>query len=451
MDVTLTRFVSALRKTELSVSPAETLDAMAVVRHVGIEDPVLLRDALRLTLAKTPDEKQRFDACFERFFEQFAFRQPAKQSFFRQLDKTAALVQLRARFSPPLYEVVQAVFTDQREALALTVQRAAKRAGIDSMRNLRDKSTFAAAIGRELGIGELEQMLRASDSGLGGDLAAALRYVRHYISEQLHDYVDTQYRLNVDASGKKAIIDAALKANLTHLPPGYEADMERVVKKIADRLSKEHRQRRRRSRRGQLDIKRTIRHNLAYDGAMFDLHWRRNRRERATVFAICDVSGSVSRVARFLLLLLYQLSDVLPNVRTFAFSSELAEVTDVFRSRPVEAAVEEVLFDWGRGNTDYGRALSDFRELALDDVNRRSTVIILGDARNNYYDPKSERLKEIALRARQVLWLNPENPDNWGAGDSEMPRYAPHCFRVSRCNSLRELEHFADALVAAQR
>jgi uncharacterized protein len=319
------------------------------------------------------------------------------------------------------------------------------------MRHLRDKSRFAAAIAQKLGVGELERLVQSADARLSGDLAAAIRYVRHYLLEQVHEYVDTQYRLTVDASGRKAIVDAALQANLAHLPPAYEAEMQRVVAKIAERLSKNHRRRRRRTRRGHLDLKRTIRLNLAYHGAFFDLHWRRNRRERATVFAICDVSGSVSRVARFLLLLLYQLSDALPNIRTFAFSSELAEVTDVFRRRPLEVAIEEVLFDWGRGNTDYGRAFSDFRDLALDDVDRRSTVIILGDARNNYYDPKSERLREIALRARQVLWLNPENSKDWGTGDSEMTRYAPHCFRVSKCSSLQDLERFADALVAAQR
>jgi uncharacterized protein len=449
MDVTLTRFISALRKTELSVSPAETLDALAVVRHVGIDDRTLLRDALRLTLAKTVDEKERFDACFDRFFHQLAFRQPAKRSFFRALDVESSLALMQTRSPASVYHLFHAVITDQRDALALRVQEVGHDAGISRMRHLRERSTFAAVISHELGVPDLERLLQSPGAGLHSDLAAALRYVRHYVIEQVREYVDTQYRLNVDASGKKAIIDAALKANLTHLQPGYEAEMRRVIRRIADRLSKEHR-RRRRARRGQLDIKRTIRHNLAYDGAFFDLHWRRHRRERATVFAICDVSGSVSRVARFLLLLLYQLSEVLPNIRTFAFSSELAEVTEVFRRKPVEAAIEEVLFDLGKGNTDYGRALSDFRALALNDVTRRSTVIILGDGRNNFYDAKPERLKEIALRANRVLWLNPETEENWGTGDSEMPRYAPHCFRVRRCNSLRDLERFAEELVAVQ-
>jgi uncharacterized protein len=96
-------------------------------------------------------------------------------------------------------------------------------------------------------------------------------------------------------------------------------------------------------------------------------------------------------------------------------------------------------------------AFTDFRTLALNDVDRHSTIIVLGDARNNYYDPRAERFKEIAGRARQVLWLNPEAEDSWGVGDSEMPRYAPYCSRISRCASLQDLERFADSLVAAHR
>jgi uncharacterized protein len=450
MDHTLTRFVSALRNSEVEVSPAETLDAMAIARHVGISDPVLLRDALRLALAKSSDDKRRFDDCFQRFFGQLGFRAAAKQSFFRNVDRPALLAALAPRVPGATYEAVRAVLEDQRDLLALRVQQAAARAGMARMRTLREKSSYARAIAQELGVPGIDALVGGLGAGLDGN-AATLRYVRHYLSEQITEYVETQYRIQVDASGKKAIIDAALQANLATLPPAYEADVRRAVQQIADKLARQHRRRKRQATRGQLDLKRTLRHNVAYDGTLFDLHWQRKRRHRPTLFALCDVSGSVSRVARFLLLMLYHLSDVLPDVRAFAFSSELAEITDVLKRRGAEEAIEEVIFDWGRGNTDYGRALGEFRDLALHDIDRRSTVIILGDARSNYYDAKPERLKEIARRARQVLWLNPEAEESWGTGDSEMARYAPHCFQVARCRSLADIRHLADKLVAQHR
>jgi uncharacterized protein len=271
--------------------------------------------------------------------------------------------------------------------------------------------------------------------------------VRSYLTEEIHRYVDTQYRIRVDASGRRALIDAALDAQLNQIPPDYHREIEARVRVLADRLRR-GRKRRKRGQRGALDIKRTLRANIAYDEALFKLRWRSQRRTEATVFAICDVSSSVARISRFLLLLLYELSDLLPNVRTFAFSNRLGEISAAFRNESVERAIEEALFDWGKGTTDYGHAWLDFRDLALADVDHKSTVIVLGDARNNFFDPHVERFRDIARRASRVIWLNPEPRENWGAGDSEMSRYAPYCFRTWRLGSLADLTRIAESLVS---
>ena len=451
MDITLARFVSALRLADLRVSPAETLDALAVVNHIGLADPVLLRDALALTLAKTREEKAHFGECFTRFFDQLAFRSPLKQSFFRGVERGDTLAQVEPHLTAVARRVVAGMLAGDRGALALEVEQAAHRAGIESMNSLRDKTALMHAVAEALGTRELDALLAAPPDDLRGDVVHALRYLRHYLKQEVQQYVDTQYRLTVDATGRRTVLEAALTANLTHIPSEYRAEIRRVIADVAAQLARDHRRRRRIARRGELDIKHTIRANLAYDGTLFRLRWRRQKRETSTVFVLCDVSGSVSRVARFLLYLLYELSEVLPQVRTFAFSNRLGEVTDLFHDKAVEVAIEEALFDWGKGNTDYGRALLDFRDLALNDVDHRSTVIVLGDARNNYYEPHVDRLRDISRRAKQVLWLNPEPREQWGEGDSEMRRFAPHCFRVLRCNCVADLEQFAETLVAATR
>lgn len=278
-----------------------------------------------------------------------------------------------------------------------------------------------------------------------------VRYVRQYLHQQVRDYVDVQYKLHVDASGRKALIDAALKSNLNQLPPDYYAEVDRVVHKLADRLAQQHRRRRKRTHRGALDIKRMIRDNIAYDGSLFDLRWRQRRVERSSVYVVCDVSGSVSRVARFLLLFLYQLVDVLPKVRAFAFSNRLGEITDVFAAHGHERAVEEAMFLWGSGTTDYGQAFVDLRALVHAELDHRSTVIFLGDARGNYFDPRVDILRNISARVKQVFWLNPETRESWGEGDSTMPAYAPFCLRVDSCNQLQDIERFADRLLAITR
>jgi len=447
MDVILTRFVAALRHADVRVSPAETLDACAVLERVGIEDERLLRDALALTLAKTREDKARFAQCFDRFFRELPFATPAKQTFFRGVDRAQLVDRVGPEISETARGVIDEVLRDQRSLLALRVEQAAQLAGIESMGALRDKSVVADRIATALGAADLDRVVRGGAEGLDARDAHALRYVRSYLTEEIHRFVDTQYRIRVDASGRRALIEAALDAQLNQIPPEYHREVETQVRVLANRLRR-GRKRRRRDQRGLLDIKRTMRANIAYDEALFKLRWRSQRRTEATVFAICDVSGSVARISRFLLLLLYELSDLLPNVRTFAFSNRLGEITGSFRTEGVERAIEEALFDWGKGTTDYGHAWLDFRDLALSDVDHKSTVIVLGDARSNFFDPHVERFRDIARRASRVIWLNPEPRENWGDGDSEMSRYAPHCFRVWRLGSLADLTRVAESLVS---
>lgn len=447
MEVTFARFVQALRNADVRVSPAETLDAFAAVRQVGIADKRLLRDALGLALAKSPEDKARFDDAFERFFLQLAFREPAKRTLMAE-DAEALAVRLRDDLPAAALRTVESVLNDDLDRLAFLVQQAAQRSDIANIRSLREKRHHAAAIGRALGLDQLDAYV-AGAGAAGRD--PAVRHVRQYLQEQVRQYVEAQYRLHVDATGKRALLAAALRSNLDQLPPAYHAEVRRVVEKLAQRLAKEHRRKRRRAARGMLDLKKTLRRNLSHDGALFDLRWRRSAREKAAVYVLCDVSQSVARVARFLLLFLYELNDLLPNLRAFAFSSALGEITETFARKSADAAIEEALFAWGKGATDYAHAFRRFRELCGRGLNRRSTIIVLGDGRNNYFDPQTAVLRELSARVKQVFWLNPERPEQWREGDSEMRRYAPHCLQVATCNRIEHIEAFAGRLLAATR
>ena len=451
MELTFGRFVTALRNADVRASPAETLTAFEIVERVGVADKTLLKDSLALALAKSKEEKARFDETFERFFA-LAFRDRPKPSFVRRIDRNAMLTRLRADASPGLAESVANVLDDERDRLALRIHQAAAETDIHQIKSLREKSLYGRRIGAMLGLDELDAYVEAGGPGTGDPSTREfLRYLRHYFRQQVGDYVEAQYKLHLDPSGKRAILEAAFGSNLDQLPVAYRQDVRRVVEKMAEKLAKDHRRRRKRARRGVLDVKKTIRRNVAYDGALFDLRWRQQKREPGAVFVLCDVSNSVARVARFLLLFLYELTDLLPNIRAFAFSSRLGEVTDTMREQPTETAIEEALFTWGKGNTDYARAFADFRELCGSDIDQHSTLIVLGDARCNYYDPRVEIFEELTRRAKQTFWLNPETRDQWREGDSEMRRYAPYCFRVETCNKLRDIERFADRLLLMAR
>jgi uncharacterized protein with von Willebrand factor type A (vWA) domain len=162
---------------------------------------------------------------------------------------------------------------------------------------------------------------------------------------------------------------------------------------------------------------------------------------------LCDVSGSVRAYARFLLLFLYGLGDVLPRVRGFVFSSQLAEITELFGQNRPEVAIELALKQWGYGSTDYGVALRGLLESTGRELDSGATVVILGDGRNNRGDPAMDALREIGQRARRVVWLNPESVSSWGTGDSEMLRYRSCVSEARTVRTLAQLERFADELL----
>jgi uncharacterized protein with von Willebrand factor type A (vWA) domain len=141
---------------------------------------------------------------------------------------------------------------------------------------------------------------------------------------------------------------------------------------------------------------------------------------------------------------------VLPKVRSFAFSSHMGEVSDLFKEHELEKAIELVNWKYG-GATDYGGSLEDFARLALDDIGSSTTVIILGDARNNGGDPKLEIMQSIYQRSKQVIWLNPESRRAWGTGDSEMLRYQTTSHFTAECNNLKQLERIIDQLLKSTR
>ena len=166
--------------------------------------------------------------------------------------------------------------------------------------------------------------------------------------------------------------------------------------------------------------------------------------------ALCDVSGSVAAAAQFLLLLLHSLREVMSDLRAFAFSSHLEDVDDLLAGRPFEDAAAGILERIGFRPTDYGRTLADLEESHLDLIDRRTTLIVLGDARNNRGDPRTASLATLSQRAKRVIWLNPEPRSFWGTGDSEMLRYLPFCNVARVCNTLRHLERAVDDLLATR-
>jgi hypothetical protein len=226
-----------------------------------------------------------------------------------------------------------------------------------------------------------------------------------------------------------------------------EAAVRRLAERLRDRLARRERSR----RRGALNVRRTLRRNLAWGGVPAKLAFRARHRARPDVVVLCDVSDSVRHVSRLMLLFVHTLQSLFSRVRSFVFVSDLGEVTDAFRAeRDVARAAD--LATAGRavslaGNSNYGRALVSFHRRHLDAVTSRTTFLVIGDGRTNYLPPESWVLSEVRRRARRVLWICPEERWAWGSGDSEMPLYAARVDRVAVATRLGDLEAVAEELV----
>ena len=504
MQSSLLHFVSILRSHALSVSPAETLDAAAAMEALGYSDRAALRDALALTLAKSEREAHTFFYCFERFFAQqvadfaggadsggadadseartarAAAAEPGVNLATGDLATgdlatgkspaagvetgrseagaagaaDAAELARAAAGSPALAallegELLPALLENDRGTLNVRLRHAAQAVGVDHIRQFTQKGPYTRRILDALG----EGLLREAVVELEGAESAALNTLRRYrdvLREQVRDFVEQRYLIHAEGHTAAFMQDLLSKTRLSNIEHRHRDRVREQVRRMARRLASRHSAKRRAARRGQLHMARTLRSGMAHDGVLMQTHWRSRKRDKAQLLALCDVSGSVAAYAGFLLMFLYSLQDILPRTRSFAFSSRLGEISALFREEPLERAIELANWRYG-GATDYGNSLRDFAALALDDINRNTSVIILGDARNNRGNPELEIMRSIYQRSKQVIWLNPESRRSWGTGDSEMLRYHSACHYSAPCANLQQLEHVVDRVLKSLR
>lgn len=465
MQAGLTGFIRLLRSHDVRVSPAETLDAMSAASALGYADRERLRDGLALTLAKTPREEAVLLRCFDQYFsgqlpdfsaageaatDAEAVDPPLQEEPQAGQDSARDLLEAAAAEVPALDRALQSdlmrqLLDNDRAQLSLALGQAAAEAGLGNIRLFTQKGQYTRRMLDALGEEVLRDAVLALEQA-DSPLLELLRGYRDTLREQVREYVAREYLIQAEGHNRQFMDEVLAGTRLNNLEHRYLHEVHELVRKMARKLAARHSRKPRVQKRGRLDMGRTLRRGIPNDGVMFHTYWRRQRRDKAQVLAICDVSGSVASYARFLLLFLYSLQDVLPRVRSFAFSSHLGEVSDLFRDHPVEKAIELVNWRYG-GATDYANSLLDFAALALDDINSSTTVIILGDARNNGGDPKLEIMQSIYQRSRRVIWLNPESRRAWGTGDSEMLRYQSACHFAAECNTLKQLERIVDQLL----
>jgi len=439
-------FIHILRSSDLRVSTSESIDAMNVVSKIGFNNKSLLRDSLSFSLAKTLREKEIFNECFDNFFKENYMNLKHNELPQEKFEEDIELEELN-NLEKKQKNLEELYKNSDKTSLMTAMALASRDANLQDIKLFTQVGMFTRKIFDEMGLETLNNdIFQASRQG-NTERESELKNIRESLRLEIRDYVENQVKLRTTNAGKQLREDALSQMRLTQADKSDYQIMSGIIKKMARRLISVHSRRKRKSQRGMLDIRSTIRANQEYDGILFETIWKKTKVDRPKIVALCDVSGSVANVSRFFLMFLHSLTEILPNVRTFAFSNKAGEVTDLFENKDIEVAAAETLLLNGGGSTDYGQAFVDLEGLLENNIDRKTTVIILGDARSNYGDPRCDVLKTIQEKSKRILFLNPEPKSVWGTGDSEMLRFVPYCSKSKVCSSLFDLERVVDDML----
>ncbi|MGY4474731.1 vWA domain-containing protein [Bradyrhizobium sp. USDA 3364] len=455
MRENLHRFFRAARGAGVRVSPAESIDAMRAVAQVGFNDRAILRDTFLLTLAKTQDEKRALGECFDLFFSQ-----PEPQQESAEQNRTDDGSESGANPSADehgdnaggaanenLGSLAQMLLSQDRSAISTAIANASGAASLPDIRYFTQRGIFQTRILDAMGIQRLRDDIDEQTTR-NPALAERLQEALNGLRGTVRDAVSQALLLYGREEAENLRNEILRNAPLARIEPRQVEQMRALIRQIARRLRERYSKPRKRQRRGHLDVRRTLRRNAAWGGVPFLTAWKRKHRDRPKIVALCDVSGSVARVSDFFLLLIHSLHEVVDDVRSFAFSGHLIEVSDILESNSPEEAMKEIMSKVGFGSSDYGNSFADFEDNWMNAITPQTTVIVLGDARSNNLDPRADILRRIGERSKRLVWLNPEGRMVWGFGDSEMPRYATFCTVVRQCATAQQLERAVSDIVA---
>jgi uncharacterized protein with von Willebrand factor type A (vWA) domain len=437
-------FCEELRSEGVAVGTSEILDAFAALEQVPWTSREDFREALATTIAKSQEDRRLFELLFDRWF----FRAAETEAISRGIEETAQrgegaerldIDELREQIRQAIIEQNDGEMRDLARLAISAFGREGEGSGVVGVDVQRIRRTLGLSAGTQAqaedGAAELPPIER-------DQLNAFERHLRRELERDLIERTST-----LPPSRPLAELDRALPTN----PTQDLAAVHRAVSQMKRRLATLGHEQRGRRKGQNIDVRRTMRGSLETGGVPMNLHYRPKRPRRPEIYVLCDVSTSVTSASVFFLSVLHALHDSFRKLRSFVFIERISEVTDVFEhERDFRVIAQRISSEGGvadvSGYTDYGRVWLEFLGEISDDLDPRSTVIVLGDARTNGREPHAEVFAQVSERAGRLFWLNPEPKLYWNYGDSVMAAYERYCDGAFECWTTRHLENFVNVV-----
>jgi len=477
--VLLAGFIVELRQAGLPVSLTENLDAMEAVQYIPLGDREAFKYALAATLVKNHSHWRAFETVFEVYFSlrgsEWALNSDATDLADLDDDQSQAPdgqgegQQAQGGSGDALTpeELAEMLFKsllrgDQAMMRAMARQSVRRYAGMEPGRPVGGTYYLYRTM-RNLNLeGMLERLMEQAEQ----DSPEPLTPLEERLERDEYENRINALKKEIESEIRRRLVadrgvEAMAKTLRKPLPEDIDfmhasreemVQLRKALQPLTRRLAIRLARKRRHGRKGALDFRSTVRHSLSYGGVPAEPKFKYPRPSKPEIFVIADISGSVAAFARFTLHLVYAISGQFSRVRSFVFIDGIDEVTRFFEGTDdildaISRVNSEADVIWVDGHSDYGHAFEVFWERYGQDVSSKTTVIILGDARNNYHASQNWVIKEIRNKARHVWWLNPEPKAYWDTGDSIVGEYATYCDGAFECRNLRQLERFVDNLV----
>jgi uncharacterized protein with von Willebrand factor type A (vWA) domain len=458
MESRILQLIAALRASGVRVSLAESAEAFSAVDLMGIQHREHFRLSLRSTLIKDVRDLPVFDKLFPLFFGN---GQPPPMGGDPTDDMTPEEAQQFAealrQFTQSLRQRMERLMNGEqlsRQELEMLAQMV----GLNQANDLRHQEWMAQRMMRALAFPEVQEALRElmeqlQQMGMSKERVDQLRdqiqQNTQGIEQQIKQFAGERIAENLSEQPPSENVDNLMNRPFQALADDEKKVLQREVKRLAAVLRTRIALRQKRAKSGQLDPKSTIRTNLKYHGVPMEIKYR-DRTRKPKIVVLCDISTSMRFCSELMLSFLFALQGQIRKTYAFAFIDHLESISEDFHSTDADEAVSSVLLRMPSGhyNTDLGWSLNDFNNEYLNTLNGQTTLIVVGDGRNNYNDPRLDIFSLMTRRAARTIWLNPEPPVMWH-GDSDMPKYAPLCNNVLKVGNLKELVNAVDQLLSA--